>query len=200
MIVLLRVLGTRTKRSERAWCTRRYARTAAADVVESEVVMYREYKAYKSLKPTPPDIEGPFYKPGAPFTELLTDQPSLTITGRVTDIEGRSIQDVMLDIWQANAKGLYDNDGYHLRGRQEAPDGKYAVYTLHPGDYQIDESEYRCSHIHVKVTAPGYKPLTTQLYFADDKYNVTDHWFDPRRVIGSITCKEAVFDFVLEKE
>jgi protocatechuate 3,4-dioxygenase beta subunit len=78
-------------------------------------------------------------------------------------------------------------------------DSTYKFATFQPGDYQIAENppDYRCSHIHVRITAPGFKTLTTQLYFPNDKYNATDHWFNKKMVV---TPPAAYFDFVLEKD
>jgi protocatechuate 3,4-dioxygenase beta subunit len=149
------------------------------------------------LAPTPPDILGPYYRPGAPFCDSLTSDSNLTVHGRVTDVDGNRVESVILDVWQANAAGEYDNETYRFRCRVPAPGGEYHLHTIRPGDYKIadDPPDYRCAHIHVKVTAPGYKPLTTQLYFKGAAHNDTDHWFDERRTIGD----DGRFDFVLEK-
>jgi protocatechuate 3,4-dioxygenase beta subunit len=135
------------------------------------------------------------------------------VSGVVKDTAGTPLEGV-LDIWQADEKGVYDNDGFKLRGKiivddtavrhprlrseLQVPSGAYSFQTIMPGDYQIADNppDFRCAHIHVKVTAEGYKPLTTQLYFPDDQYNATDHWFDRRRVIQHPI---GTFDFVLEK-
>ncbi len=173
--------------------------------------MYKQYKAFKpqpkiSREPTPSDIEGPFYKAGAPeiasgviglpeqFGDLI-----LQVSGQVADIDNTPIVGASLDIWQADKNGIYDNNGFKLRGKIKSDDkGVYKFETIMPGDYQIDDNppDFRCAHIHVKVNADGFKPLTTQLYFPNDKYNSTDHWFDPRRVIQTPIGK---FDFILTK-
>lgn len=165
-------------------------------------VGYQKYK--DQLSPTSGDIEGPFYKAGAPFRQKLVDAPSLVIAGSVMDTEGKPIIGAVLDFWQANEKGDYDLDGFDFRGKQKVtqeptvvlPAGRYELLTVRPGDYQIGEHEFRCAHLHVKVTAPGFVPLTTQLYFPDDKYNFTDHWFNKDRVIDATNS----FDFVLARE
>lgn len=163
--------------------------------------MYREYLNHKRLKPTTADIEGPFYKSGSPERSQIAAVPTLTVSGRVVDTDGAPVELAVLDFWQADEKGVYDNVGFNLRGHQSTgSDGKYTLLTIHPGDYQIDVNEFRCSHIHVKVSAPGFKPLTTQLYFSDDPYNATDHWFSQDRVIGSVRDLQVSFDFVLAKE
>lgn len=169
--------------------------------------MHTGYQAFlKHLPPTPSDIEGPFYLAGAAFVESgVIALPAkygneiLVVQGQVLSTDGTPLVGAVLDIWQANESGVYDEHGYERRGKVRT-DGKgcYRFETVRPGDYQIADNppDFRCAHIHVKVTADGHKPLTTQLYFPDDKYNATDHWFDPRRVIQS---PNGQFDFVLEE-
>lgn len=175
-------------------------------------MIHTGYQRFKHrLPPTPSDIEGPFYKIGAPllFDGVLCSPASLRLTGRVMDTDGNLLAGAILDVWQADGKGVYDNDGYFLRGKIITPNddptlymgvGTYALETIMPRDYQIADNppDFRCAHIHFKVTAAvvGFKPLTTQLYFLDDKYNATDHWFDQRRVIQHPV---GTFDFVLER-
>jgi catechol 1,2-dioxygenase len=171
--------------------------------------MHHEYKQFiDHLQPTQPDIEGPFYKAGAPLREHNNlagfESPNLWVSGRVLSTDGSPIPGALLDIWQANEKGEYDHRGFLFRGKVQCDgEGNYSFSTVRPGDYQIADSppDFRCAHIHVKLTADGYAPLTTQLYFADDQYNATDHWFDERRVI-KISPSQAghgKFDFVLAR-
>lgn len=156
-----------------------------------------------SLLPTPPDIEGPFYLPGAPVLAngvLDRRTPGLVVTGRVLCTDGTPAPHAFLDVWQADENGVYDETGFRLRGKITVlANGWYEFKTIVPGDYKISgpgqPDDFRCAHIHVKVTADGCKPLTTQLYFPDDPYNKTDHWFDARRVIQK---PAGIFDFVLE--
>lgn len=164
--------------------------------------MYPEYKKLlgnpaSKLIPTAADIEGPFYKAGAPTKTTLDANPNLHLNGKVYDMAGKVLAGCTLDFWQANAAGEYDMTGFNYRGKvQTSADGCYSLYTIVPGDYSIGPNEYRCSHIHVKVSAPGFKLLTTQLYFQDDKYDAVDEWFNPQMVIGK---PDGVFNFVLEK-
>lgn len=165
--------------------------------------MYAEYQKFKKasaakqLEPTPSDIEGPFYKAGAPFNDTLDANPSLHISGQVVDQDGSPIE-AILDFWQADAQGVYDNTGFRFRGKvkNDLVNG-YKLHTIEPGDYEIGPNDFRCAHIHVKVSAPGFKLLTTQLYFPDDPYNSTDHWFNPKMVIAKAIAN---FVFVLERQ
>ena len=83
---------------------------------------------------------------------------------------------VVLDIWQADASGAYhepDAAGgpFRLRGKlTSAADGTWSLATIRPGNYENGPNAWRPAHLHVTVTHPGYRPLTTQIYFAGDPY------------------------------
>ncbi|MCB9594993.1 MAG: hypothetical protein H6719_19910 [Sandaracinaceae bacterium] len=126
---------------------------------------------------TEPNIEGPFYLPGAPRRSALTDRASLEIAGTVTDTSCRPMADAVIEVWQADADGEYDLTGDGFRGQLRTNDrGGFVIRTIHPGRY-LNGGTYRPSHIHVKVHANGRPPLTTQLYFPGDPHNDADPWF-----------------------
>src|SRR5690606_34392367 len=88
----------------------------------------------------------------------------------------------VLDFWQADDDGGYDNDGvadppageFVLRGKVESDAaGGFSLKTIIPGHY-LNGNQYRPAHIHVTVSAPGFASLTTQLYFEGDPYNEID--------------------------
>jgi protocatechuate 3,4-dioxygenase beta subunit len=149
---------------------------------------------------TPAETEGPFFKAGSPERTSLVDLgmagTRLTITGRVLTVDCRPVPGAVLDFWQANASGSYDNSGYRLRGHQATDaSGSYALQTIVPGEYAG-----RTEHIHVKVAAPGRAPLTTQVYFPDTSRNQSDPLFNQALVVhlsDSAGGKAATFDFVL---
>ncbi|HKA00527.1 MAG TPA: hypothetical protein VKE70_28640 [Candidatus Solibacter sp.] len=120
-------------------------------------------------KPTPWGELGPFYKRKAPANPHLrvAGDPGLPIavTGRVFDVRGDTLAGASIEIWQADHHGVYDLDGYRFRAALTADrSGKYAFDSIMPGHYPARV----CQHIHYVVTAPGHRPLTTQLYFATD--------------------------------
>jgi protocatechuate 3,4-dioxygenase beta subunit len=126
----------------------------------------------------------------------------LELNGRVLSTDGQPVEVALMEFWQADPEGVYDEHGTRHRGNQIADangPGTYRLLTFVPGDYKISEpgqpDEFRCAHIHVKVSASGFKTLTTQLYFLNDPHNGTDRWFDPRRVLPP----SGMFDFVLER-
>ena len=102
------------------------------------------------------DAEGPFYKPGAP--ERLSTGSGLAVSGDVISYpDCRPIPGARVEWWHADRSGRYVDS---LRGAQKTgATGGYAFTTSPPGIYPG-----RPPHIHFKVSAPGHKPLTTQLY------------------------------------
>lgn len=125
--------------------------------------------AEKKRQPTPFCELGPFYKRQAPHTSTLrapgdSGMP-LALSGVIYDTRGDVVPDAKLEIWQTDNAGLYDIEGYRYRAILE-PGAKasYAVESVMPGHYPARV----CQHVHYLVTAPGHKPLITQLYFATD--------------------------------
>jgi protocatechuate 3,4-dioxygenase beta subunit len=78
---------------------------------------------------TPSSTEGPFYKPQSPLRSDLTSELSggvrLRIGGHVVDRSCRPIPDAVVELWQADGNGQYDNTGNRLRGYQRT-DGEAA--------------------------------------------------------------------------
>lgn len=157
------------------------------------------------------NIEGPYYRAGAPERWDLTipgmKGTPLDIEGRVVDIDCKTpLRDAELDIWQANDEGHYDNDGSMrnvgmlLRGRVRTDgDGRYRVKSILPGRY-LNGRQYRPAHVHVKLRAKDHRGLTTQLYFPDDPFNEIDPFIhsslvmDVKKTDGALKAR---FDFVL---
>jgi protocatechuate 3,4-dioxygenase beta subunit len=156
--------------------------------------------------PTAPNIEGPFYLPGAPSRVVLVtdDLPGtrLHLSGQVLDASTCApLPAATLDIWQADADGAYHSTDFVLRGQlQTDAEGAYELITIIPGHY-LNGAQYRPAHIHAKASAPGYHLLTTQLYFEGDEFNDIDP-FIHESLIMPLTEDEtgvvhATFDFVL---
>ncbi|MFC0844548.1 MULTISPECIES: dioxygenase family protein [Streptomyces] len=151
--------------------------------------------------PTPAQIEGPYFKPNSPLrTSLLepgTQGTRLTVTGYVFGRACLPISGVLLDFWQADTNGAYDNTGFKFRGHQFTDArGAFTLTTVVPGLYPG-----RTRHLHVKAQAPGRPVLTTQLYFPGEPRNNTDSLFDARLLMtvrDAGGAKEAAFDFVLD--
>jgi protocatechuate 3,4-dioxygenase beta subunit len=162
-----------------------------------------EKHRYRDLAVTSGDILGPFYRPGSPFRTKLVDQPTLFLSGTVTDTKGNPVS-AYVDFWQADEHGNYDVTGPGFRGIQYAEKGVYSLETVKPGYYDISDPgkplphEFRCSHIHAKIWIDGVDILTTQLYFSDSPYDDSDHWFNKSRCIKFTDDNHGVFNFVVK--
>jgi protocatechuate 3,4-dioxygenase beta subunit len=144
--------------------------------------------------PTPPQMEGPYFKPDSPLRSSMLDGAGtrLTLTGFVYGLACQPIANALLDFWQADNGGGYDNTGFRFRGHQFTnAQGGFSLTTIVPGLYPG-----RTRHIHVKVQAPNRPVLTTQLYFPNEPRNATDSLFD-RRLLMTVGGGRAGFDFVL---
>jgi protocatechuate 3,4-dioxygenase beta subunit len=139
---------------------------------------------------TPQQMRGPFYPDRMPLdqdndlTRLMDRDPSqgeiTDLTGRVLGLDGTPINDALIEIWQCDANGRYIHRG-DRGGRPRDPgfqgygktrsdsDGGYRFRTIKPVPYPG-----RAPHIHVAVTAPGRKPLVTQLYVDGARENSRD--------------------------
>jgi protocatechuate 3,4-dioxygenase beta subunit len=149
---------------------------------------------------TPAMTEGPYYKANPPEASTLSNPSNsgtkLTITGYVFDASCKPLTGARVDFWQADAAGQYDNSGYTLRGYVLTDSaGLYSVTAVVPGLYPG-----RTRHIHVKVTPPNGKTLTTQLFFPDEPANSRDSIFSARNVLAIRQAgdgEEATFNFVV---
>lgn len=120
-------------------------------------------------RPTPANEIGPFYKKQSPQTAELraSGDPGmpLSVNGGVFNTRGDALANAVVEVWQADHLGHYDLDGYHYRAKLPVDStAKYKFDSVMPGHYP----DRVCQHIHYLVTAPGHKPLVTQLYFATD--------------------------------
>jgi protocatechuate 3,4-dioxygenase beta subunit len=144
--------------------------------------------------------EGPYFKPSSPertelFEEGMAGQP-IELVGFVLSRACKPLAGALLDFWQADDKGGYDNSGFRLRGHQFSDaEGRYRLRSIVPGIYPG-----RTRHVHVKVQPQGGRVLTTQLYFPGESKNRSDSLF--RKDLQVRTAKNAGwlagrFDFVV---
>lgn len=130
---------------------------------------------------TPEATEGPFYTDANLVRRDITEgRPGQALEMRVTvvDADGCTpLPDALVDIWHADAGGLYSaftgqGDGgdidttsaNFLRGVQNTDSRGEATFdTIYPGWYQG-----RTTHVHAKVHFADQTRITTQLYFPDD--------------------------------
>ena len=151
-------------------------------------------------EPTLAQTEGPFFKPSSPERVELIEagmagQP-IELVGFVLSRNCKPIAGALLEFWQADDKGQYDNSGFRLRGHQFTDaDGRYRLKSIVPGIYVG-----RTRHIHVKVQPNGGRVLTTQLYFPGEAKNRSDGLFRKELLVRTAKNEGWLagrFDFVL---
>ncbi len=148
---------------------------------------------------TPATVLGPFHIDGSPTAAFGADLSDgipgipLFVTGRVLDLDGTPLPDVVLDVWQADADGAYEAqlpeiDEARLRAQYRTrADGTYCVRTIAPRGYAIpmdgpvgdlisgtDISYFRPAHIHFLIEHPGHEKLITHLFRQGSEFLDTD--------------------------
>jgi hydroxyquinol 1,2-dioxygenase len=147
---------------------------------------------------TPSTVIGPFHIDGSPELPMGTNIAEglageiCYVMGAVRDLDGNPVAGAKLDIWQADADGMYEsqlglNEPFLRAIFRTGMDGKYIIHTIAPPGYSIpmdgtvgdlmretDISHYRPAHIHFYITAPGYAPLITHLFKKDARYIDSD--------------------------
>ena len=150
---------------------------------------------------TLPQTEGPYFKPSSPertelFEEGMAGQP-IELVGFVLTRACKPLACALLDFWQADDKGRYDNSGFRLRGHQFTDaEGRYRLRSVVPGVYPG-----RTRHIHVKVQPRDGRVLTTQLYFLGEPQNRSDGLFRSELLMRTAKNEgwlRGRFDFVLD--
>jgi catechol 1,2-dioxygenase len=125
---------------------------------------------------TTTDILGPFYRPGSPVEadiSIAGEGDIIEVSGTVTHNDCKTpYQNAKVEIWHCDRKGVYDNSSpeYRYRGTVHTDDkGRYSFFTNMPVPYDTG-AMVRPAHYHMMITATGYQPFVTQLYFAGDEH------------------------------
>lgn len=176
-------------------------------------------------------IEGPFYIPNAPERDANGSLPMrenergvpLTFAGTVTSTDGRPLDGSKIEIWHGDTDGNYSQFApglpeWNLRGTFTlGADGAFRIRAIQPGPYQVPTDgacgkliraagwhAWRPAHLHVKVTAPGFETLISQLYFPGDPHNDDDvaSAVKPELMLDPVTQPDGTvsvnYDFVLD--
>ena len=89
----------------------------------------------------------------------------LVITGVVYAADCKTpLADAMLELWQADAAGIYGDLAGTLRTDAA---GRYELHTVKPG-YYAGEANPPPLHIHLRIDHPAAHGIETELFFADD--------------------------------
>lgn len=119
--------------------------------------MIAQSKKYSiGCPPTPPDALGPFYKPKAPLRNCVGE--GYELNGRVLSSKDCApIKEARIEFWMAGPDGEYKDDYRATVLANES--GEYRFESHRPPSYLK-----RPPHIHIRVTARGFKTLSTQHY------------------------------------
>ncbi|MGR3547490.1 MAG: protocatechuate 3,4-dioxygenase subunit alpha [Roseovarius sp.] len=100
----------------------------------------------------------------------------ITVTGTVTDGTGAAVKDVLIEVWQANAAGIYPGagkveEGFRGWGRV-VPDfdtGQFRFDTVKPGPVMGRNARPMAPHLNLWLVARGLNiGLNTRMYFGDE--------------------------------
>lgn len=151
-----------------------------------------------TLKESPSQTAGPYVHIGATpnWVEITgvwdedlglvlvgpdTKGERIIVKGRVFDGSGNPIKDALLEIWQADAEGLYNSPeekrgqadpNFAGWGRQptDGITGEYRFETIKPGRVPYKDGRLMAPHITVWIVARGINiGLHTRLYFGDEE-------------------------------
>jgi hydroxyquinol 1,2-dioxygenase len=144
----------------------------------------------RPLGATPETGAGPFYRADTPRIGIDKSisrdgrGAPMLVTGAVTGLEGEPVGGATVEVWQANAEGLYENQEpdrqpeHNLRGRLTADaQGRFRFLSVKPGGYSLPADGpagalltrlglplSRPAHINLRVSAKGYDTLTTHIF------------------------------------
>jgi protocatechuate 3,4-dioxygenase alpha subunit len=126
----------------------------------------------KRLVPTGEMTLGPFFPrefaQGANDLTVVEGRAAkgetIEITGRVTQADGKALDNVVLEIWQADADGRYDNPDFFGWGRAATDsNGVYLFKSVKPKGPQG-----RSPHVNLLVLYSGLmRQLQTVMFFED---------------------------------
>lgn len=154
-------------------------------------------------------VFGPFHVEGSPHFELGEDisdgvigEPCF-VRGSVVGIDDEPVPNAELQVWQADANGMYDvqydalpdvSREHHARGTLNCDKrGRFHFKTIRAEAYPIPHDgpvgrmlemlgrhPWRPAHLHFMITAPGYERLITHVFRDGDQYLDSDAVFGVR--------------------
>jgi protocatechuate 3,4-dioxygenase, alpha subunit len=123
---------------------------------------------------TPSQTVGPFFGHALPWPEgphvVATDAAGACwVRGRVLDGAGDPVPDALIETWQADPDGRFDNEQFRGFGRCPTDEqGRWAIRTVKPGPVSGPDGRH-APHLAVSVFARGLlNRVVTRIYFPDD--------------------------------
>ncbi|SFJ33160.1 protocatechuate 3,4-dioxygenase subunit alpha [Aerobium aerolatum] len=181
------------------------------------------FQSLNRLKESPSQTAGPYVHIGLTpnFAEITGVYPDdlgtsmvndktkgerITITGRVLDGTGTPLKDALVEIWQADADGLY-NSPSEMRGSADAnftgwgrcpsgmDDGVFRFETIKPGRVPYPDGRMQAPHVTLWIVARGINiGLQTRMYFPEEE---TANAEDP--ILGRVEHRIRVGTLIAQK-
>ena len=145
-----------------------------------------------SLRGSTSQTIGPYLRIGLEWMVIEDVAPQgvagerVRIEGRVTDADGKPVNDAAVEIWQANGHGRYASpedtqskpleQAFRGYGRSLTDDaGNFRFRTIKPGRVPGPDGKPQAPHLVVTIFMRGLlKQLVTRMYFPDDAANAAD--------------------------
>ena len=117
---------------------------------------------------------------GASMVNAQTKGDRIAISGTIFDGTGTPLKDAMVEIWQADAQGLYNSPQEHRGtadpnftgwGRQagDYATGAWTFQTIKPGAVPFPDGRMQAPHINFWIVARGINiGLQTRMYFPEE--------------------------------
>ena len=118
---------------------------------------------------------------GVSMVNEKTKGERITVTGRVIDGTGTPLKDALIEIWQADADGLYNSQSEirgiadpNFTGWGRCPSGmetgQFHFDTIKPGRVPFPDGRLMAPHITFWIVARGINiGLHTRMYFGDEE-------------------------------
>jgi protocatechuate 3,4-dioxygenase beta subunit len=171
---------------------RRFLQSSAAGIaIVGAAALWAPGAFAEELARTPAQTEGPFYPDKLPLdtdNDLLVINDGITpavgevthLTGKVLDLKGNPLKNVVVEIWQCDNGGAYLHTGTDNRDKSDknfqgfgrfltGSAGEYYFRTIKPVPYPG-----RSPHIHFKIKQRDKELLVTQCYIKGHPGNERD--------------------------
>ena len=114
--------------------------------------MFHGQTVYGELTQTPREIDGPYFRLGAPERWDLVESDYqgdiLWLSGRVTNERGAPIPGAVVQLWTSDEHGNYDMIGYRYHGWQRTDaEGRYRFRTMVPACYEPRNAKFRAANL-----------------------------------------------------
>jgi protocatechuate 3,4-dioxygenase alpha subunit len=139
-----------------------------------------------SLQTTPSQTVGPYFRIGV--EALYCDDVAgpeavgerISVSGTIVDGDGAPVGDAFIEIWQADAEGVYRHtedsrssdarSAFNGFGRIAMDEqGRFKFTTVKPGRVPGPDGQLQAPHLAAQIFMRGIlKPVLTRIYFGDD--------------------------------